>query len=406
MKSNSHLDPGLLRRRALSFVSACVLASPAALLAQQYQQTNLVSDLGTLGAQTVDPKLKNPWGIARGPSGNPWWVSDERSGVATLYNAHGTPANPLNPGANGLVVTIPPSVPPPAVGTPTGVVFNGSTNDFRVAPPGVAQTFFLFVSLDGSISGWDPAANPTTAITEVSTKSVFTGATIAQIGNERFLYVADLKDAKIKVYDSNFKEVEIGERHLGERHLGERHFEYDMGFDDDNEEAFEDQELPRGFAPFNIQNIGGDLYVAYAKQDQTKTFVTSGTGLGFVDVFSPRGRLLMRLEHGNWFNAPWGLTLAPSDFGTFSHRILVGQFGSGEILAFDAVTGRFEGKLRDQNNNSIALKGLWGLAFGAGDQTSGPANTLFFNEGLNGGNDGLFGTLTPIAADIDPGNGQ
>jgi len=401
MKSNSHLDPGLLRRRALSFVSACVLASPAALLAQQYQQTNLVSDLGTLGAQTVDPKLKNPWGIARGPSGNPWWVSDERSGVATLYNANGTPANPLNPGANGLVVTIPPSVPPPAVGTPTGVVFNGSTNDFRVAPPGVAQTFFLFVSLDGSISGWDPAANPTTAITEVSTKSVFTGATIAQIGNERFLYVADLKDAKIKVYDSNFKEVEIGERHLGERH-----FEYDMGFDDDNEGAFEDQELPRGFAPFNIQNIGGDLYVAYAKQDQTKTFVTSGTGLGFVDVFSPRGRLLMRLEHGNWFNAPWGLTLAPSDFGTFSHRILVGQFGSGEILAFDAVTGRFEGKLRDQNNNSIALKGLWGLAFGAGDQTSGPANTLFFNEGLNGGNDGLFGTLTPIAADIDPGNGQ
>jgi uncharacterized protein (TIGR03118 family) len=395
MKSNSHLDPGLLRRRALSFVSACVLASPAALLAQQYQQTNLVSDLGTLGAHTVDPKLKNPWGIARGPSGNPWWVSDERSGVSTLYNAQGTPANPLNPGANGLVVTIPPSVPPPAVGTPTGVVFNGSTNDFRVAPPGVAQTFFLFVSLDGSISGWDPAANPTTAITEVSTKSVFTGATIAQIGNERFLYVADLKDAKIKVYDSNFKEVAIGERH----------FDDDMGFDDDNEEAFEDHELPRGFAPFNIQNIGGDLYVAYAKQDQAKTFVTAGTGLGFVDVFSPRGRLLMRLEHGNWFNAPWGLTLAPSDFGTFSHRILVGQFGSGEILAFDAVTGRFQGKLRDQNNNSIALKGLWGLAFGAGDQTSGAANTLFFNEGLNGGS-GLFGTLTPIATDIESGNGQ
>jgi uncharacterized protein (TIGR03118 family) len=395
MKRNSYLDAGFLRRRALSFVSACVLACPAALFAQQYQQTNLVSDLGTLGAQTVDPNLKNPWGIARGPSGNPWWVSDERSGVSTLYNAQGTPANPLNPGANGLVVTIPPSVPPPAVGTPTGVVFNGGANDFRVAPPGVAQTFFLFVSLDGSISGWDPAANPTTAITKVSTKSVFTGATIAQIGNERFLYVADVKDAKIKVYDSNFKEVAIGERH----------FDDDMGFDDDNEEAFEDHELPRGFAPFNIQNIGGDLYVAYAKQDQTKTFVTAGTGLGFVDVFSPRGRLLMRLEHGNWFNAPWGLTLAPSDFGTFSHRILVGQFGSGEILAFDAVTGRFQGKLRDQNNNSIALKGLWGLAFGAGDQTSGAANTLFFNEGLNGGS-GLFGTLTPIATDIESGNGQ
>ena len=382
MKTNSHLNAGFLRRRALTFVSACVLASPAALFAQQYQKTNLVSDLGTLGAQTVDPNLKNPWGIARGPSGNPWWVSDEKSGVSTLYNAQGTPANVLNPGANGLVVTIPPSVPPPSIGTPTGVVFNGSANDFRVAPPGVAQTFFLFVSLDGTISGWDPAANPTTAIRKVSTKSVLTGATIAQIGADRFLYVADLKAGKIRVYDSNFQPVEV------------------------DEDAFDDDHLPPGFAPFNIQNIGGDLYVAYAKQDQAKTFVTSGTGLGFVDVFSPRGRLLMRLEHGDWLNAPWGLTLAPSDFGTFSHRILVGQFGSGEILAFDAVTGQFQGKLNDQNNQVIAMTGLWGLAFGAGDQTSGAANTLFFNEGLNGGNDGLFGTLTPIATDIESGNGQ
>src|SRR5882762_2030999 len=391
MKTNSHLNAGFLRRRALTFVSACVLASPAALFAQQYQKTNLVSDLGTLGAHTIDPKLKNPWGIARGPSGNPWWVSDEKSGVSTLYNAQGTPANPLNPGGNGLVVTIPPSVPPPAIGTPTGVVFNGSAKDFRVAPPGVAQTFFLFVSLDGSISGWDPAANPTTAITKVSTHSVLTGATIAQIGADRFLYVADLKAGKIRVYDTNFNPVEVGETEVDDKH---------------GEHAFEDEQIPKGFAPFNIQNIGGNLYVAYAKQDQAKTFVTSGAGLGFVDVFSPQGSLLLRLQHGNWFNAPWGLTLAPSDFGTFSHRILVGQFGSGEILAFDAVTGQFQGKLNDQNNQVIAMTGLWGLAFGAGDQTSGAANTLFFNQGLNGGNDGLFGTLTPIAADIEPGNGQ
>jgi uncharacterized protein (TIGR03118 family) len=382
MKINSHLNAGFLRRRALTFVSACVLASPAALFAQQYQKTNLVSDLGTLGAHTIDPKLKNPWGIARGPSGNPWWVSDEKSGVSTLYNAQGTPVNVVNPGANGLVVTIPPSAPPPSIGTPTGVVFNGSANDFRVAPPGVAQTFFLFVSLDGTISGWDPAANPTTAIRKVSTKSVLTGATIAQIGADRFLHVADLKAGKIRVYDSNFQPMALGQG------------------------AFDDDHLPPGFAPFNIQNIGGNLYVAYAKQDQAKTFVTSGAGLGFVDVFSPQGSLLLRLQHGSWFNAPWGLTLAPSDFGTFSHRILVGQFGSGEILAFDAVTGQFQGKLNDQNNQVIAMTGLWGLAFGAGDQTSGAANTLFFNQGLNGGNDGLFGTLTPIATDIESGNGQ
>src|SRR5258707_4512069 len=107
MKRNSYLDAGFLRRRALSFVSACVLACPAALVAQQYQQTNLVSDLCTLGAHTVDPRLKNPWGIARGPSGNPWSVSDERSGLSTLYNAQGTPVNPVNLGVHGLVVTMP-----------------------------------------------------------------------------------------------------------------------------------------------------------------------------------------------------------------------------------------------------------------------------------------------------------
>jgi uncharacterized protein (TIGR03118 family) len=319
MKTNSHLNAGFLRRRALTFVSACVLASPAALFAQQYQKTNLVSDLGTLGAHTVDPKLKNPWGIARGPSGNPWWVSDEKSGVSTLYNAQGIPANVLNPGANGLVVTIPPSVPPPSIGTPTGVVFNGSANDFRVAPPGVAQTFFLFVSLDGTISGWDPAANPTTAIRKVSTHSVLTGATIAQIGADWFLYVADLKAGKIRVYDSNFQPMAVGQG------------------------AFVDDHLSPGFAPFNIQNIGGNLYVAYAKQDQAKTFVTSGAGLGFVDVFSPQGSLLLRLQHGNWFNAPWGLTLAPSDFGTFSHRILLANLEAERSWPLMRLPANFRG---------------------------------------------------------------
>src|SRR5258708_36536203 len=120
MKTNSHLNAGFLRRRALTFVSACVLASPAALFAQQYQQTNLVSGLGTLGAHAVDPRLKNPWGIARGPSGIPWRVSDQRSGVSTLYNAQGTPVNPSNPAPNGSVFTIPPPVPLPSVRRPTG----------------------------------------------------------------------------------------------------------------------------------------------------------------------------------------------------------------------------------------------------------------------------------------------
>src|SRR6266481_6385766 len=380
MKKIGHVDPAFILSRTFGIVSTLVFFLPAALIAQQYEQTNLVSDTLAEGTNSPDPDLKNVWGISRG-STSPWWVSDNTTGVSTLYNGSGV--------KTPLTVTIPHTAQT-AIGSPTGQVFNGST-DFAVAPgkPGL----FIFVSLDGTISAWNPGVNPTNAIQKVpgSTKSVLTGATIAQVEGPRFFYVADLEAGKITVYDTNFNPVEVGETEFDDKH---------------GEHAFEDEQIPKGFAPFNVQNIGGNLYVAYAKQDQAKTFVTSGAGLGFVDVFSPQGRLLLRLQHGNWFNAPWGLTLAPSDFGTFSHRILVGQFGSGEILAFDAVTGQFQGKLNDQNNQVIAMTGLWGLAFGAGDQTSGPANTLFFNEGLDGGNDGLFGTLTPIATDIESGNGQ
>jgi len=209
------------------------------------------------------------------------------------------------------------------------------------------------------------------------------------------LYVADLEAGQIKVYDANFNPVAVGEN----------------AFDDKNgEHAFDDEQVPKGFAPFNVQNIGGNLYVAYAKQNQTKTFVDFGAGLGFVDVFSPRGRLLLRLEHGDWFNAPWGLTLAPTDFGKFSHKLIVGQFGSGEILAFDVITGRFEGKFNNQNNKVITIDGLWALEFGDGvpasDPPNQPDNALFFSAGPNRGHDGLFGTLTPVAAELTEGSDQ
>jgi uncharacterized protein (TIGR03118 family) len=143
-------------------------------------------------------------------------------------------------------------------------------------------------------------------------------------------------EGKINVYDTNFSPVKI------------------------SEQMFDDDRLPKGFAPFNVQNIGNKLYVTYAKQNSAKNFVEVGAGLGFVDVFSTRGQLLMRLEHGDWFNAPWGLVLAPTDFGNFSHKLIVGQFGSGEILAFDAVTGRFEG-----NSGTRATVSLCSLGSGA-----------------------------------------
>jgi uncharacterized protein (TIGR03118 family) len=342
MKNIRNLQLESLRSQA--FVFACVLIWPASSFAQKYQQTNLVSNAAGLGATTVDSQLVDPWGIARSTT-SPWWVSDRAAGVSTVYNAAGTKL---------LMVTIPPA-PQSSIGSPTGVVFNGSTTDFAVTPGGSNSAHFIFVSLDGTISAWNSGA---AAVTEIqgSPNSVLTGVTIAQIGDDRFLYAADLKEGRIKVFDTNFHRVEV------------------------REDAFNDDYIPRGFAPFNVQNIGNNLYVTYAQQNQAKNFVNFGAGLGFVDVFSPRGRLLMRLERGDWFNAPFGLVLAPTDFGSFSHKLIVGQFGSGEILAFNAITGRFEGKLRDQNNNVIVLPGLWGISFGAGQpspQNSGPANALF-----------------------------
>jgi uncharacterized protein (TIGR03118 family) len=333
---------------------------------QQYTQTNLVSDQAA-AALNQDPDLVNAWGLSRS-SGSPWWVSDNGTGLSTLYDGSGT--------KQGLTVTIPTGDPTASpTGTPTGTVYNGSSIDFLLAPGKPAV--FLFVTEDGTISGWNPGVSATTAVIKVNEmgKSVFKGMAVAQVKDgatsTTFLYVADFRKGRVQVYDTSFNRVPTS---------GER---------------FEDDQLPQGYAPFNIYNIGGNLYVAFAKQDAEKHDEVDGPGRGYVDVFSPSGRLLQRLEHGPWFNGPWGLALASSDFGLFSHDVLVGQFGSGEILAFDPVTGKFKGKLLDTSNNPIAIDGLWGLSFGNGG-SAGAANALYFTAGPNGESDGLFGTITAV----------
>jgi uncharacterized protein (TIGR03118 family) len=370
MNTVGRVCPYSLRFRATGIM--ILLAALAAIATgQHYKQTNLVSDIPNLAAKT-DPNLVNPWGVARS-AGSPWWVADNGQGVSTLYDGSG---NPFPPPPNGpLVVNIPtpPGGTPPA--TPTGIVFNGSS-DFAVAAGKPA--IFVFVTEDGTVSGWNPGVDAHNAILKVnnSPKAVYKGATIGEADGARFLYVANFRRGRIDVFDTNFTRVRL------------------------SEEAFEDDELPRGFAPFNVQNIGGNLYVTFAKQDEQKHDEVAGSGLGFVDIFSTRGRLLTHLEHGSWFNAPWGVALAPGDFGEFSHHLLIGNFGSGQIAAFNPVTKRFTGNVRNLDDSVLVIDGLWGISFG-NSATAGPYNALFFAAGIQDEQHGLFGMLTPVATEQD-----
>lgn len=362
MQTNPH---SILRFAA---VALGLGAFPLFTAAQQYKVTDLVSDQAGV-ANATDPNLVNPWGLSRS-STSPWWVSDNGTGLSTLYDGTGA--------ARSLVVTIPTGDPNvSSTGTPTGTVFNGSTGfDLAAGKPAL----FMFVTEDGTISGWNPGVKPTSAVIMVNTKSasVFKGAALGTVSmphgsSTTFLYVADFRKARIQVYDSSFNQVGGGE------------------------DFFRDEELPRGYAPFNIQNIGGELYVTFAKQDDQKHDEVDGAGKGYVDVFSPSGRLLRHLEHGWWLNGPWGLAMAPGDFGIYSHDLLVGQFGSGNIAVYDPVTGRFLDLLRDANDNPITIDGLWDISFGSGSTAvSAPATTLYFAAGSDGEQHGLLGTITPV----------
>ena len=358
------------------------LISPAPTSAQHYKQTNLVSDIMGM-APVTDPNLKNPWGITRSPGGSPWWVGNNNSGTSTLYDGKGNPANffpdPAGSVFDNFIFVPPPAFAPGTQSAPTGLVFNGS-RDFQVAPG--KQAIFIFATEDGTISGWNPGANPPASVTSAILKvdnsdngsgngAVYKGMTSADIAGNRFLYVTNFRSAQVEVYDANFHRAQLGE------------------------DAFQAEEIPAGFAPFNIQNVGGTLFVTYAKQDGPRHDPVGGAGLGFVELFTPSGNHIGHLEHGDWFNAPWGVVWTTRDFGEFSNTILVGNFRSGWIVAFNGFTHKFIGFLKNPDDSLLTIDGLWSLTFG-NDGNAGPANTLFFSAGINNENDGLFGTITPV----------
>jgi uncharacterized protein (TIGR03118 family) len=320
----------------LMFVSGTALA--------QYQLTNLVSNqVGA--ARHTDPLLVNAWGLVYAP-GSPFWISDNGSGWSTLYNGNG--------GKQGLEVLIP-SAGGDTPGSPTGIVFNGS-QDFQVQ--GWAA-IFLFATLDGTISGWAPQSNPNQAIVAVTTPgAVYTGLAITSRTSGNFLFAADNANNKVDVYDGNFKLVK----------------------------TYTDKTLPAGFAPFGIQDFGGLVFVTFAG--------ASGASGGFIDIFSENGTFLKQVAHGAPLNQPWGLAIAPRNFGPLSNTLLVSNnTNTGTINAFNSITGQFVGTIKDTNGKAIHIDQLWGIEFGGGTANNGASNHLFFTAGPDNNLAGTFGVI-------------
>ena len=345
---------------------------PSTVFAQHYIQTNLVSSIPAVGTNPTNPldtQLIIAWGLARSTT-SPWWVADNGTGLSTIYNGVGT--------KQGLVVTIPVPMGHAAPSAPTGVVFNG-TSDFKL-PNGMPATF-IFVTEEGTIAGWNGGTTAVIVANNSSKDAIYKGCAIAELNGKHYLYVANFHSGEIEVYDATFQSVQL----QGKTFVN----------DDNDGPSFK----AKRFAPFNVQAIGTNVYVAYAKQDKDKEDEEAGPGLGDLVVYDPSGHRLARMQHGDWFNAPWGIAMAPGEFGEFSHALLVGMFGSGQIAAFNPIDGSFLGVMKDANDAILSIEGLWALGFGSATTNAGPYNTLFFTAGPHEEKEGLFGALVPIPAE-------
>jgi uncharacterized protein (TIGR03118 family) len=353
--------PQFTRLLCATALLLCPLFAQDAQRANGYVQTNLVSSIPGLAAHT-DANLVNAWGAAFiGPG--PWWVNAAGTGLSILYDSNGGPFPPTNP----LIVTI----PPPATGgpsVPTGIVSNTSS-DFQIAQGKPA--LFLFASARGTISGWNSSVDSTHALLKVTTPGAsYLGVTIGQNGGANMLYAADFRTGgTIDVFDSGFNPVTLAPG------------------------AFQDPAVPSGHAPFNVLNVGGSIFVMFAEVGANGRNAP-GPGLGYVDQFAPDGTLIMQLQHGDWMNSPWGIAVAPAiGFGALSRHLLVGNFGSGQIAAFDPTTGTFTGMMTDSTGATITIDGLWSIGFGNG-LLGGSMRALYFSAGPYGEMQGLFGALT------------
>ncbi len=333
-------------RKVFSLAVCCALGLilVCAAAAQSYTVSALTSDLSGKANHT-DPLLKNPWGMAYAPGGA-FWVSDEDSGWSTLYDGSGI--------IQSLKVFIP-SASGSGSGTPTGLVYNGSS-EFQIR---TWTSEFLFATLDGTISGWSNFEPNTALIGAKQSGAVYTGLAITSHSSGNFLYAADHTNNKVDVYDGRFNLVN----------------------------SFTDPSVPSGYAPFGVQDINGQVYVTFSSQ--------RGGPNGLIDIFTEGGTLVKHLAHGAPLNQPWGLAMAPSNFGPLSGMLLVANnLPGGTINAFDPNTGKYVGTIKNAAGKSILIPGLWGIEFGGGSSLNGQTNQLFFTAGP-GNTDGYFGVINP-----------
>ena len=369
-------------------VAAAVRADDGADPAQEpnrYVVTTVTANLPDIVPNT-DPVLQNAWGVAFTPGASPFWIADNATGCATLYDGQGAIASTLQvklPVPGGSVPAtacqpVDPNNPPdPTPAAPTGLVWN-PTSTFLV-PQTTNPAAFIFDTEDGTIAAWSGGLTPpdqAVLAVDNSPDAVYKGLVFGTNVHGVFLFATNFRAGTIDVFAPNGS--------TGFRAATPN--EIDGGFTDPH--------IPAGFAPFGIQNIHGDLFVTYAKQNETKHDDVAGPGNGFVDVFNTDGQLLRRFASQGPLNSPWGVARASFAFGRFSGALLIGNFGDGHINAFDT-EGNFLGPLQDLNDEPVVIDGLWTLTLGGGRNSS--SDTLYFTAGPNSETDGLFGTITPAS---------
>jgi uncharacterized protein (TIGR03118 family) len=352
-----------------------------------YAVTPLVSNLAGHAAMR-DPVLQNAWGIAFSPAGSPFWVNDNATGCSTLYDGVGTKVTALQvsiplPGNVVATTSCQPSNPSSqsaSPAAPTGIVWSPAAS--FLVPGTTIPAVFIFSTEDGTISAWagglNPATNAVIAADESMNSAVYKGLAFAVNAKGPFLFATDFHNGKVDVFGPNGADGMFTKTTLGG--------------------SFSDPQIPPGFAPFNIANIDGDLFVTYAKQNDEKHDDVAGAGHGFVDVFDTSGHLIRRFESRGRLNSPWGIARASFAFGPFSGKILVGNFGDGRINVFNN-DGSWVDQLEDVRGKPLVIDGLWTLTLGGGRNSS--PDTLYFSAGPNGETNGLFGTITLVPSHKD-----